>query len=171
MKIFVCRICGEVYIGKDIPSSCPFCGVANKFFRLANVWQDENNIELSKLSKKNLQIALNLEIDNATFYRAVYRKAEELEIRLMFKGLFKVEKEHAEVFAKLLKTKVAEIKDMDCPIDKKSILLESKAREERAVAFYAKAMTESVEPRVKEIFEAIMKVEKEHIILDEEQLI
>lgn len=170
MKIFVCRICGEVYIGKNIPPTCPFCGVANKYFRLAKVWEDENNVELSEISHKNLEMALDLEMGNTMFYKAVSKKAEELEIRLMFKGLFKVEKEHAEVFAKILKVDMPEIKDVDCAISREEIIKDSEAREMRAVAFYAKAFSESVEPRVKEVFEAIMNVEKEHIELDKNKL-
>jgi len=170
VKIFVCRICGEVYIGENIPPTCPFCGVANKYFRLAKVWEDEDNIELSELSRKNLELALDLEVNNAIFYKAVSKKAKDLETRLMFKGLFKVEKEHAEVFMRLLKVDMPEIKDIDCSLEREEILRDSEAREKRAVAFYAKAIEESVEPRVKEVFTAIMNVEKDHILLDEEQL-
>ena len=170
MKIFVCRICGEVYVGKNIPPSCPFCGVANKYYILAVFCYLDNNVELSDLSRKNLELALDLEMGNTMFYKAVSKKAEELEIRLMFKGLFKVEKEHAEVFAKLLKVSLPEIKDVDCAVSREEIVRDSEAREKRAVAFYAKATEESVEPRVKEVFEAIMNVEKEHIELDEDKL-
>lgn len=170
VKIFVCRICGEVYIGKDIPPSCPFCGVANKYLRLAKAWQDENDVELSELSRKNLEIALELEIGNSEFYKAVSKKAEELEVRLMFKGLFKVEKEHAEVFAKLLKTSMPEIKMVDCPANRKEIINDSIQREKRAVKLYAKFIEEAKEPRIKEVFEAIMNVEKDHVELDEEKI-
>ncbi len=170
MKIFTCRICGEVYIGKNIPGSCPFCGVENKYLRLAHIWQDENNVELSEVSIRNLEAALELEMSNTALYKAISKEAEDLEMRLMFKGLYKVELEHAEVFAELLKIDLPEIEKVEIPENRECIIKESETRERRAVKFYEMAMMESVEPRVKEVFEAIMNVEKEHIELDQEKL-
>lgn len=170
MKIFVCRICGEVYIGKQIAPSCPFCGAANKYFRLAHIYKDENNVELSELSKKNLKDALDLEMSNTSFYKAVSEQSDDMETKMMFKGLYKVELEHAEIFTKLLKIEVPVIAEYGPIGTKEEVIKDSDEREKRAVAFYEKAMGESVEPRVKEVFEAIMNVEREHIELDEEKL-
>ncbi|MFH1661735.1 MAG: ferritin family protein [Candidatus Falkowbacteria bacterium] len=168
MKIFVCRICGEVYLGKDISPSCPFCGVENKFLVSAEEWRDENNIELTEVSRSNLKKALDLELSNTAFYECIVKTISNQELAKMFKGLFKVEREHASIYKKILKMEqVPEIKEV-CVDDIEKCLEESFFRENKAVAFYKKAIDEATEPRVKEVFTAIMNVEKDHIALDSE---
>lgn len=167
MKIFVCRICGDVYIGKDIPGSCPFCGVANKNLRMASTWEDENKgVELSEISRKNLEEALKIELSNAAFYKSAWENLSDLELALIFKGLSKVEREHASVFRKLLGVSdVPEIKE-DCADDPRAVIENSAKREQRAIEFYARAMAEATEERVKLVFGEIMHTEKDHLALD-----
>ncbi|MFX1313583.1 MAG: rubredoxin-like domain-containing protein, partial [Promethearchaeota archaeon] len=31
VNVFVCKICGEAYIGEKAPSRCPFCGAYKKY--------------------------------------------------------------------------------------------------------------------------------------------
>lgn len=170
MKIFTCRICGEVYIGKSIPPSCPFCGVAKKYLVLAKVWKDENDVELTEISKKNLEEALNLELSNTAFYKCLSEKLSNTEVAKMFKGLYKVEREHASVFKKILKLdKDSEIEEV-CVDDPRKSIEESLAREKNAVKFYTRALREATEPRVQEVLEAIMNTEKDHIEIDNEIL-
>ncbi len=168
MKIYTCKICGEVYIGNDIPPSCPFCGVANKFLQLAHIWKDENNIELTDASKKNIEKALEIELSNTAFYRCAYNTLSNIEVGLMFKGLSKVEREHASVFRKILKPDSDPEVNEKCEDNTEKCLEESLAREKKAVEFYTKALSEATEPRLKEVFEAIMNTEKDHIELDQE---
>jgi rubrerythrin len=169
MKIFVCNICGEVYIGTGMPPSCPFCGVSPKQLKLAYDWEDSNaGVVLSEKSRQNLEAALQLELSNTAFYFCAAEKLANKETAEMFKGLAKVEREHASVFGKLLKLeKLPEVKE-ECPGDPAECIEESFRRENRAVDFYAKALGESAEARVREVFEAIMNVERDHIALDEE---
>lgn len=170
MKVYVCRICGEVYIGDDIPPSCPFCGVEKKFMVLGHVWKDENNVELSAISHKNLEESLKLEISNTKFYNCIETISANTEIAKMFKGLRKVENEHASVFRKLLKLEQDPELTEDCVDDVMASLEDSSAREERAINLYAKAAEEAIEPRVKEVFLAIMKAEKDHLALDQKMM-
>ncbi len=170
MKIFVCKICNEIYIGKIIPPSCPFCGVNQKHLALPHVWEDKNDVTLNGLDKSNVEEALKLELSNTAFYKHASETLNEKTLAIMFKGLFKVEREHASVFKKLLKTESDESPQEDYPSTEKECLEESKLREEGAVAFYAKAMNEAKNERVKEVFEAIMNAEKDHIELDTEML-
>src|SRR3989344_8801831 len=170
MKVYVCRICGEVYIGDEIPPSCPFCGVAKKFMVLAHIWKDENDVELTDISRKNLEVSLKLEISNTKFYNCIETTSSNSEIAKMFKGLRKVENEHASVFRKLLKPeKDPEVEEV-CVDEAIVSLKDSKAREERAINLYAQAAQEATDPRIKEVFLAIMKAEKDHLILAEEML-
>jgi rubrerythrin len=169
MKIYVCNICGEVYLGTGMPASCPFCGVSARKLVLAHDWEEENaNIILTDISRKNLEGALQLELSNTAFYFCAADKLTNKETAKMFKGLAKVEREHASVFRKLLKLEVMpEVKE-ECPADPAECIEDSFRRETRAVEFYAKAMVEATEPRIREVFGAIMNVERDHIALDEE---
>lgn len=169
MKIFICNICGEIYIGPGIPPTCPFCGVENKYFRLGHVWQDANQgVEPTEHEKELLKQALELELSNVAFYDCVAKSRSTVEVAKMFKGLKKQELEHAEVFQKLLSlNELPEIKEQ-CVDDPKKVLEESLAREVRATNFYSKAVEESTTPRVQEVFEAIRKVEITHQELDKE---
>ena len=97
VKVFRCRICGDPYIGAEAPKQCPFCGAAQRFFVEAQDWNpDEFNVTLSEVSKKNLEAALQLELDNAAFYncaKGVADKAGDHYGLAKFKCLMKVEKE------------------------------------------------------------------------------
>ena len=167
MKVFICRICGEVYLGESIPPSCPFCGVMNKFLVLGHVWKDENiGVELTEVSKKNLEEALVIELSNTAFYKCIAKSSDNTEIAKTFKSLSKVEKEHAEVFTKLLGINLVETVESCEASDPIEWIKESTEREDRAVKFYAKAVAEATEPRVKEVFQAIMQVEQTHQELD-----
>lgn len=166
MKVFVCQICGEVYIGESVPGSCPFCGVANKNLRLASAWEDNNDVELTEISRKNLEAALKLELSNANFYKCCADNITNIEASKMFKGLFKVEREHASVFRKILKPAKDPEVDDPCIDDPLKMIEESSARETRAIEFYSKALAEAEEDRVKEVIEAIMETEKDHLALD-----
>ena len=79
IKVYRCRICGDPYIGEEAPTQCPFCGASQRFFVEANEWNpNEFNVELSEISKKNLQAALQLELDNAAFYDCAKKEAENI---------------------------------------------------------------------------------------------
>jgi len=167
MRIFICRICGEVYLGREIPPSCPFCGVENKYLALGNVWKFEDNIEITAKERENLEKALELEMSNTKFYKCVSKTVPDSQLAKMFKGLSRVEKEHADVFRKILKRDDFPKVHESCNEDIEKCLSGSLLREKGAVEFYQKALSEAETPRVKEVLEAIMKVEKDHIELDE----
>lgn len=168
MKIITCKICGEVYIGKEKPPTCPFCGVTQGFLTEAKDWVSNYDIELSEISRKNLEAALELELSNTAFYECAKNTLSNQEVALMFKGLMKVEREHASVFRKILKPASDPVVNETCEDDALKCLEASAVREERATNFYKKAMEEAVEPRLKEIFGAIMATEKDHLKLDGE---
>lgn len=170
INIYRCRICGEVYIGSTPPPLCPFCGVKQKYLVSGKVWQDENNIDLTDVSRQNLQKALELELSNALFYKCISETSTEPEIASMFKGLFKVEREHAAVFRKILKPQNEPNIEEKCGDDSLTSLSESLEREKRAIKFYGEALVQATEPRLKEVFEAIMQTEKDHLLLDNEMI-
>jgi len=113
VKVFRCRICGDPYIGVTPPTRCPFCGASQKFFVNAEDWNDDEfNVNLSDISKKNLESALKLELGNTAFYdcaKNVVDNKKDAYSFAKFKALMKVEREHASTISKFLKIAVPEI--------------------------------------------------------------
>lgn len=173
MKIFVCRICGEVYLGKEVPHTCPFCGVSHRYLWMSKIWKDEaSGLILSEISRKNIEKALEIELSNTAFYLEAAKNLSNKELALMFKGLAKIENEHANVFRKLLgkKRETDKLMNESCPDDDAEVVQSSAKRETEAVRFYGQAMSEATEVWVKEVFKAIMETEADHLALDNNYL-
>ena len=182
-KVWRCKICSEPYIGYAPPENCPFCGAHREWIIPAEEWKYADDIQLSEKSRKNVEEALKIEISNAKFYLCVSKSSRDPFIQGMFKALFKVEKEHAELHARVLKAPKPDIEieggradfspeadqKMCSPIDKSS-LQESLQRETSAVAHYGKFLGETKEPRLREIFKALVDIEGDHIQLDRDAL-
>ena len=168
VKVYRCKICGEGYIGDSSPTHCPFCGAHEEYIVPAGEWSWPE-VELTEVSRKNLAAALELEVSNSEFYFCAARKASNEADQVMFKRLAKVEREHADTIVKLLKSGGHEIqkdKEMcsDADVDN---LRESNERETRAIAHYSKFLTDATEERVREVFTAIIEIEKDHLDLSE----
>jgi len=169
MKVFRCRVCGEVYIGKNKPVSCPFCGAHEDYLVLAQEWSLIKFDDLSKISKENLKKALDLEIDNTNFYKAASEKSKDNYVSSLFKGLSKVEREHASTICKHLGIQKPDSdigKDKATDSDDKNIQ-EANRREKRAVKFYKEAREKASEKEVKEYFTALIEIESDHITITE----
>ena len=175
MNFYRCLICGDVYMGTELPTNCPFCGApARKYMVDTKDWVDENESigGLSDVSRRNLKAALQLEVNNAPFYREASKKSGNIELQGIFKCLAKIEAEHAAVIKKILKCELPppqEGKEVAAESDIENLKAAHK-REISATAFYEKAAGESVEPRVKKVFTALSEIETDHIGL-EDQLI
>ena len=170
VKLWRCEICGDPYIGDGAPDNCPFCGAKKKHikeFKDANVNFD---VELNEKDKANAEHALEVEISNAAFYFCAAEKVSDIEGKKLFKALGKVEAEHASVWKKILKLDEIPKGSDTCSVDYKEDLEDSHARETRAIEFYKKAAEESKNEKVKEIFEAFVEVETDHLKLSEERL-
>ena len=169
IKVFRCRICGDPYIGEEAPKQCPFCGANQRFFVEAKDWNpDEFNVDLSEVSKKNLEAALQLELDNASFYYCAKNMADKANDRYgiaKFKALMKVEHEHASAISKFLKISRPELEKHVCNADSKANSREGYQREDRAIKAYVKFRDEAVEPRLKEFFGALVEIETDHLNL------
>ena len=172
MKVFRCRVCGEVYIGEEKPKSCPFCGAHERFFVSPKKWKLLKSDTLSDITKDYLRKALDLEIDNTNFYKAVSEKSKDVFVSSMFKGLSKVEREHASSICKHLNIAKP---DSDVGLDKAvesdlANIEESNKREKRAVKFYAEAAGKAAEKEIKEFFKALIEIETDHITLTAEEI-
>lgn len=167
MNIYRCRICGEVYIGEESPRSCPFCGAHQSYFVEAHEWSLIKAENLSDITKENLNRALELEIDNTNFYQAVSQRSRDTYVQSMFKGLSKVEREHASTICKHLKIEQPQSNlGADKAVDNDAEnIKEANRRERRAVKFYGQASNQAQEPEIKDFFKALMQIEYDHIVL------
>ena len=110
-------------------------------------------------------------MSNNIFYKCASKKTPELDGQKIFKILAKVEGEHAAVWKKILKLDKVEFPKYDkCAAEYNSNLEESHSREDRAIKFYSQAAAEAQNSRVKEIFEAFVEVETDHLHLSEARL-
>jgi len=169
VKVYRCRICGDPYLGYKAPTNCPFCGAHGRYIVPAEEWIDENNTELSTTSRKNLEEALKIELSNSEFYRCAASRTGNSYLQSMFNGLAKIEAEHATVHAKILKIDDYEnLYHSDaCNDEDERNIEDSLKRETNAVEKYRLFASQAVEKRVKEVFEALVEVESDHILLDQ----
>ncbi len=174
IKVFRCRICGDPYIGVEAPTRCPFCGAPQRFFVNAEDWDiNEFNVNLSNISKNNLESALKLELGNAAFYDCAKNaadKAGDFYSFAKFKALMKVEREHASAISKFLKITAPELEKLTCNTDSRKNTQEGFEREDRAIKSYLKFKDEAKEPRIKEFFATIIEIETDHLNLHSKNL-
>lgn len=157
-------------MGRDWPSNCPFCGAPKKYLVLNEEWVDENLSlgELSDMSRRNLEKALQLEVNNSLFYRDAMTKTDNVTLQGIFKYLAKIEGEHASAVRKILKCEMVEPEaGKEIAVDDDRANVEAAhAREVAATAFYKEAADEAVESRVKKVFSALSEIESDHIDLE-----
>ena len=174
VTVWVCEICGEAYIATtEKPERCPFCGAYKKYLIDSKEYDDSGawDVDLTDKDRANVERALKVEISNTLFYKCSTKKVKELDGQKLFKILAKVEGEHASVWKKILKLDKIKWEPAEtCEVEYKADLKDSHAREERAIKFYTQAAKEADSPRVKQIFEAFVEVETDHLKLSEQRL-
>jgi len=170
VKLWRCEICGDPYIGESAPDNCPFCGASKKYIKEAKEADVNFDVDLNEKDKANAEHALQVEVSNAAFYFCAAQKTDDEEGKLLFKALGKVEAEHASVWRKILKLDSVPEGNDECHVSNKENLEDSHARETKAIEFYRKAAAESENERVKQLFEAFVEVETDHLQLSEERL-
>ena len=169
-KLWRCIICGDPYIGASPPSNCPFCGAHTAYILEAKQAVVTFDVTLTEKDKANAQHALQVEVSNATFYFCAAEKTDDPEGKLLFKALGKIEAENATIWRKILRHLKVPAGNETCHMENLDNLKESHERETRAIAFYKKAAAESDHERVRQIFEALVEIETDHLHLSEERL-
>lgn len=168
MKVFKCTICQEGYLGDEAPTHCPFCGAHRPYLILArDFFLPEYT--LTAVSRRNLEEAVKLEVGNAEFYFCAANRADNISDATMFKRLGKIESEHAATIAKELKVPSPDIsRDRDICSDRNvDNLSESHQREANAIHHYTRFLREATEDRIRELFTALIEIEKDHLSLTE----
>lgn len=165
---FRCEVCGETYLGYSKPENCPYCGAHQEYLKRLENYERLIPDEVSEKSRENVLKAINLEIDNAKFYDCAARKtSDELE-SAVFKRLKKVEAEHAEALAEIIDVPEKEVPSYeDCSADALENYQEAHEREDRAIKSYSKFASAAEEPEIKELFKAIVEIERDHLNLSE----
>jgi len=170
VKLWRCMICGDAYIGEDIPTNCPFCGAHQAFFKEAKDAVVTFDVSLTDKDRANAEHAIEVEVSNATFYFCAAEKTDDAEGKMLFKALGKIEAEHAAIWRKVLRLDKAPAGNETCHVQNVNNLNESHERETKAIAFYKKAAEESDHDRLKQIFKALVEVETDHLHLSEARL-
>ena len=170
VKLWRCVICGDSYIGEDPPTNCPFCGAHKEFIQEAKEAVVTFEIPLTDKDKANAEHAIQVEVGNATFYSCAAEKTDDAEGKLLFKALGKIEAEHAAIWRKILRLPKTPAGNETCYMENVKNLNESHERETRAIDFYKKAAKESDHARLKQIFEALVDIETDHLHLSEARL-
>ncbi|UCC34086.1 MAG: ferritin [Candidatus Bathyarchaeota archaeon] len=174
VRVFRCRICYDPYIGEEPPSRCPFCGAPKRYLIPAEKWDwSEYRIEISDVSRVNLEAALKLELGNTAFYLCAMNAAEEAGDEYSyakFKALKKVENEHATVIAKLLQIKEPPLEEIPCSKDSSKNTQEGWEREDRAIKAYSRFAKEASESLLKQFFKALVEIEADHLALHGENM-
>jgi len=165
VRVFRCRICGDPYIGESPPTHCPFCGAQAQYIIDAHDWDSgEFDVDLSEVSRQNLEAALELEMGNAAFYACARGKAVadgDEYMMAKFKCLMKVD-------CKFLNIDKPELVASSCSADAIENSCEGYEREDRAIQAYARFHDEATEPRMKEFFGALVEIETDHLDLHAE---
>lgn len=170
LKIYRCRICGEVYLGYEAPENCPFCGAHVEYLEAPEKYPaDINEVQLTETERADLESSIELETSNSRFYLGMAQRRDNDALRATYKRLSKVEAEHCELFCKL--AKVNEPENLGTPSATTGSwatdIEESLMRENRASALYTTFAERATSERLKEVWTAISAVETDHITLDE----
>ena len=168
-KLFKCQICGDPYLGDDAPINCPYCGAKKHHIVDAHAYINEFEKEHSFTDEEmaNFKAALDIEIGNASFYKAAAATSSKDYHKWLFKALMKVESEHASIFSKHLKITKPELVEVEASTDGEENLQESHRREKIAIEAYKKFADSSKTQRAKEVFSALVEIEEDHLGLDD----
>lgn len=169
MNVYRCRICGEPCLDEDRPGRCPFCGAHPRHIVPAAEYEPPVVGELAKKCRENLEKILGLEVSSSAFYRGASKVADSEEGKALFAALARVEAKHASVVCGILGVaKPDELYETgDCSPSHKENLAESRKRETRAVHLYRQFLEEAEEERVREVLEALIAIESDHLGLPE----
>ncbi|MFN2366697.1 MAG: ferritin family protein, partial [Desulfurivibrionaceae bacterium] len=166
VKVFRCTICGEASLAEKKSTHCPFCGAHHQWLVDAHDYIEPETPELTAISRKNLEFTYDLEIKASKIYQCIRKKTGDQFILAMFKAIAKVELEHAELVGKLIgKGPDCEIPFVDrlCTEDRDESLHKTEGLENDAIKHYKKFLGEATESRVRDIFQALIEVENDHL--------
>jgi len=162
LQLYICQICGEPHLADEVPTDCQFCGAPKQYLKtqdLDPVW----GIEITDQEKQDVQATLELEVNATAFYldaakaNEKYKKHERL-----FKALARVEKEHAEVAAKILGVGLPAFEGEKTRGSPQADLERTKELETHATQLYEGFMARATSEKMKNFFNALRHAEEGH---------
>ncbi len=106
MKVYVCKICGYIHMGEQVPEKCPKCGASKEKFKVKEEKGGNNMKELKGTkTEKNLMEAFAGESqarNKYTYFASKAKKEGYEQIAAIFQETADNEKEHAKMWFKLL---------------------------------------------------------------------
>ncbi len=162
VSLYVCRICGEPYIGEEA-GDCPFCGAHKNYLRPVEEFSELWETRLSEQEKKDIETTLKLEVNATAYYYDVAVKHEKYsKYNMLYNQLARVEKEHMEIAAKFLRIKLPELKGEKSKGSIEKDLQRTHELESHAVELYTQFLKDSENANVKIFFVALIYAEKGH---------
>ena len=186
MKKLKCLICGmnindngyDLNNGSFIEKNekgriinCPFCGVGKMYLdREKEIYKVENK-SLDIQSLQVLDHAMKLEVFNGEFYEEARKLATDDEAKKIFKELSNIEFMHAKIHKRLGGFEnLPKLHRPDYTRYNTDKLLFEQAykREEHAILFYKRNSDKISSNVIKEVFNALSDVEKQHEVITNE---
>ncbi len=163
VELYVCKICGEPYLGGKEPEDCPFCGAPKNYLRKIEEFSVLWKCELTEQEKKDIEETLKLEVNATAYYEDVVKSQEKYsKYNRLFKQLARVEKEHAEIAAKFLNIEIPEFEGEKSKGSIEKDLKRTHELEHHAVELYTKFLENAENANVKNFFKALRHAEKGH---------
>ncbi len=163
VNLYVCKICGEPYLGGKEPDDCPFCGAPKSYLRNAEEYHKLWECNLSEQERKDIEATLKLEVNAAAYYDEVGKIQEKYsKYNRLFKQLARVEKEHAEIASKFLGIELPELKGEKSKGSIELDLQRTHELESHAVELYSDFLKNAEDAHVKNLFAALIHAEKGH---------
>lgn len=170
-RLFVCKICGEPYIGGVAPDDCPFCGAPKNYIKDISEYSELWKTDLTEQEKKDMKDTLNLEINATTYYKKVsdinkkYSKANRL-----YKQFSRVELEHADVAAKFLQIELPKLVGEESRGSFESDIKRTKELEAGAIKKYKAFLKNATNLNVKNFYVALIHAEEGHFEIAESEI-
>ena len=171
VKLYRCIVCGDGYIGTNAPPNCPFCGAHVGYILEAKDAQVNFDVPLSAKDQANVEHALKVEISNSAFYACAANQTNDPEGKILFKALGKIEAEHASIWKKILKTGIRSAGKRRLPHGECREFERVPRKGNQGDRILQKvSQPNSDHPRIRQLFEALVEIETDHLQLSEERL-
>jgi len=162
IMLYVCKICGEPYIGEQA-EDCAFCGAPKNYLRPVEEFSKLWESELNEQEKKDIEETLKLEVNATAYYTDVMGKQEKYsKYNRMYKEFARVEQEHAELASKFLGIELPDLKGEKSKGSVEKDLKRTHELESHAIKLYNQFLKNAENANVKNLFVALIHAEKGH---------
>jgi len=163
LKLFICQICGEPQLAEEPPTECQFCGAPNEYL-IEDVFSPIWGTKLTEQEQKDVESVLALEVNATAYYLDVSKAHEKYsKYNRLFKGLARIEKEHAEVAAKILGVPLPEFSGERSRGSIGKDLERAKQLESGAAVLYKQFLARGTNEHIMHFFHALVHAESGHL--------